>query len=319
MAVLKQHIHHMSQMENNRSLASASNTLTTHASSTTSLNSHNTSVWSVTRDLPPPPYSNTEYTHSNEPPPSYDSTHSSDSLAPPAYSTNAQNYLTSAPVLSSRQHKTKIARSISSLLLCSPDFCDLSSDYYSVSPVHKFDEQQPSLTTNNGDEIHQTVKYKPKTWHSYVNLRANEPLQQRPDFSPSFLQTFSPKNDEYLLDCVRQLVFDMTDFSDLTDAGSPPADLDATSIDSGYTSVQRKQPRRTKDDITRSSGANLQNLSIDSDCSTFFNVPMNRRAVTHKVKVDRFKSIAKQMKEIRKTLLKQRSMQNVNIQTLAVL
>ena len=63
----------------------------------------------------------------------------------------------------------------------------------------------------------------------------------------------------------------------------------------------------------------LGNQSISSDCTEFYKTSMNRPAVTHKVKADRLMTVAKQMKQLRKKLIKHGSMQKVYMDTLAVL
>ena len=339
MAVLKDHIYQISQHQKNQSLPNFTINLNTKNCNTSSMNtqwSENTSVWSTLHDTPPPPYSDTDYTPDDEPPPSYDSTQCQSSQSSTRFSHSVHRR---------RRHKRSFTRSINNLSMCSPDFSDLSSDYYFVSPLNVQVAQEESLSaTNCTDNMHKLYKSRSEIWHDYVNLCEPKPRRKRLDFSPSFNQTSSTNSDNCVFDCVRQLVFDLTNFIDLTAVENSSVNhgttlqkniLCSTSQTKKSTIVkhnvshsstsQRKNPAKIKHNVSDASNTKHQNKnqeqnqSINSDCTEFYKTSMNRPAVTHNVKVDRLTTVAKQMKQLRKKLVKHGSMQKINMDTLAIL
>ena len=314
MVELKRHIQQMSRQGNTRSLQNLTITLNTrNCNSRASPWSDTTSVWSSWHDTPPPPYSETDYTPSNEPPPTYNSTQERSRYAPPAYSTHPRTSGSSLSANRHRQHRVRQNRSFGNHSPDSPDFGDGSFDYYFVSPLRQQNELTDDVSSSNNE--HDTDAHHQDTCHTYVNMRRKKPRRQLPVFSPSFNETSSSKSDEIVFDCVRQLVFDMTHCSDLVDVERQSRSRDAVSepiVPQNNNAVRgNRRPSRQ--------GTNKWNRTIDSDCTDFFEAAMNRPAITHKKKADRFKSLTKQMKQIRKKLLKHGTMQNTNMDTLAVL
>ena len=314
MVELKRHIQQMSHQRNTRSLQNLAITLNTrNCNSRASPWSDTTSVWSSWHDTPPPPYSETDNTQSNEPPPTYDSTQARNRPVPPAYSVSTRSSGSSLLAHRQRQQLVRQSRSFSNHSPDSPDFGDRSFDYYFVSPLRQQNQLEYNMSSSNTE--HGTDTHHPDTCHTYVNIRRKKTKRQQAVFSPSFNETSSSKSDEIVFDCVRQLVFDMTHCSDLVDAERQSRSRDAVSgptIPQSITAVQKN--RRPSRQVT-----NKWNQTIDSDCTDFFEAAMNRPAITHKKKADRFKSLAKQMKQIRKKLLRHGTMQNTNMDTLAVL
>ena len=309
MVDLKRHIHQISQQRNTRSLQNL----------TINLNARNyspwseaTSVWNSWHDTPPPPYTETDCTPSSvhEPPPSYESTNAERTETCCAQRQNSRSFISTNR---HRRRQPRFSQSFSNHLpVDSPDFNDLSSDYYFVSPLECREElqhNQDSIDTRETDTDYED------TCHTYVNLRERPQQQPKAVFSPSFNTMSSSASDELVFDCVRQLVFDMTQCSDLVDSERESRCREAVSQPVFQHSAK---PVRVNRRISRHTTKNF-NQTIDSDCSEFFQAAMTRPAVTHKKKVDRVRGLAKQMKLIRKKLLKHGTMQDTNMDTLAVL
>ena len=314
MAELKRHIQQMSTQRNTRSLQNLAISLNTrNCNSRASPWSDATSVWSSWHDTPPPPYSETDNTPSNEPPPTYDNTQARNRPVPPAYSVSTRSSGSSLLAHRQRQQLVRQSRSFSNHSPDSPDFGDRSFDYYFVSPLRQQNQLEYNMSSSNNE--HSTGTHHQDTCHTYENMRRKKPKRQRAVFSPSFNEISSSKSDEIVFDCVRQLVFDMTHCSDLVDTERQSRSRDAGSgpIIPQDINTDRKS-RRPSRQVT-----NKWNQTIDSDCTDFFQAAMNRPAITHTKKADRFKSLAKQMKQIRKKLLRHGTMQNTNMDTLAVL
>ena len=154
------------------------------------------------------------------------------------------------------------------------------------------------------------------------NTNLQEPLHsslQYPQFStPRQSQTGSVQElDEYINDCVRQLVFDEGhDITVLSD--------DSSLLDSGYTSLPRiyddlkdslsSSTSSTSDSADKNSKCAI-NSTVDSDSTAFFEIPMTKRPVTHKS--ERLRSITKHLKYIGKKI--QRHREDHVLNTLAVL
>ena len=315
MVELKRHIQQMSRQGNTRSLQNLTITLNTRScNSRASPWSDTTSVWSSWHDTPPPPYSETDNTPRNEPLPTYDSTQERNRHAPPAYNTHTRTSGSSSlPANRHRVHCVRQNRSFSNYSPDSPDFGDRSFDYYFVSPLRQQNELTDVVSSSNNE--YGTDAQHPDKCHTYVNMRRKKPRRQQPVFSPSFNETSSSKSDEIVFDCVRQLVFDMTHCSDLVDAERQSRSRDAVSESMAPQNINAGRGNRRPS----RQGTNQWNRTIDSDCTDFFETAMNRPAITHKKKADRFKSLAKQMKQIRKKFLKHGTMQNTKMDTLAVL
>ena len=163
--------------------------------------------------------------------------------------------------------------------------------------------------------------------HRNSNTNLQEPLHsslQYPQFStPRQSQTGSTREvDEYIADCVRQLVFD--DGRDITIVSD-----NSSLLDSGYNSLPRISVD-PKDSSSSSSSSSLSassnnsgdqnskcaiNSTVDSDSTTFFEIPMTKRPVTHKV--ERRSSIKKHLRNFGKKIQRHRDDHVLN--TLAVL
>ena len=155
-------------------------------------------------------------------------------------------------------------------------------------------------------------------------LILREPLHsslQYPRVStPRKSQTESMREvDEYIADCVRQLVF--ADGRDITVVSD-----NSSLLDSGYSSLPRisVDPKDSSSSSTSSSDSGDQNSkcainnTVDSDSTAFFEIPMTKRPVTHKV--ERRSSIKKHLKYIGKIGKKiQRHRDDHVLNTLAVL
>ena len=146
------------------------------------------------------------------------------------------------------------------------------------------------------------------------------------DLSQIGQESSTSTNQDYISDCVRHLIFGDTRAGDALNVSGISSE---TSPDSGYTSnLSRPVCDGQESTITinstcscdnsscYSSNKSLINVTADSDTSAFYSQPLTQQAVTHKVKAHR--SIAKQLKQMGKTIHK-RGMKNLNKNTLAVL
>ena len=196
---------------------------------------------------------------------------------------------------------------------------ELSNMNYSRSSCNTASRLECTNNVSRLSDIPNSSDSSARQRNSNTNLK--EPLHsslQYPQFStPRQSQTGSMREvDEYIADCVRQLVFD--DGRDITVVSD-----NSSLLDSGYNSLPRisVDPKDSSSSSASSSDSGDQNSkcavnsTVDSDSTAFFDLPMTKRPVTHKV--ERRSSITKHLKYIGKKI--QRHREDHVLNTLAVL
>ena len=186
----------------------------------------------------------------------------------------------------------------------------LTASDYSLSAC---DITPPHVYTDVS-EIQNNTNASPRHRNSKGDLQ--EPLYS----SMQFPQNSTPRQTsssniqrECLSECVRHLVFG-DDATICADGNQTATTLDnSLSLDSGYSSLPDPSCNCQNSVMEDELDTSFSNESIvDSDASDFFESPMVRRSVTHKVK--KHKEITKQLKRIGKQIKKYRL-----VKTLAVL